>query len=203
MTTIYGFFDNPFGVGDAQAVALTEDGTVVATHICSTEFFAEQDLGMDGISQRKHDIYNRCFPNGWRTQFIHRNESNVPQGFKDAFDKYKQTNNAALRLTAPLHPPRIVSAAMTLQYQHPNGGVVDVIITSPRHWDEVCVGVVKKLIGEERWRVLSETQGFVDTRCRFLTRQEAWPVAEVNGQIIRRVGGDGPSGHGLFSENLY
>ena len=43
-------------------------------------------------------------------------------------------------------------------------------------------------------------QGFIDQFGQFLTREEAWPIAERNTQIIRRVGGDGIK---LYSENLY
>lgn len=43
-------------------------------------------------------------------------------------------------------------------------------------------------------------QGFIDQHNKFLTREEAWIIAEKNGQIFRRCGGDGKK---LFSENLY
>lgn len=46
-------------------------------------------------------------------------------------------------------------------------------------------------------------QGFVDKNGRFLTRTEAWKVAEEAGQIIRRVGGDTANAGTLYSENLY
>jgi hypothetical protein len=43
-------------------------------------------------------------------------------------------------------------------------------------------------------------QGFYDNKGEFLTREEAWIVAEKSNQIIRRVGGDGKR---LFSENCW
>lgn len=43
-------------------------------------------------------------------------------------------------------------------------------------------------------------QGFIDQRGEFMTREEAWTVAEAAGQILRRCGGDGTK---LYSENLY
>lgn len=45
-----------------------------------------------------------------------------------------------------------------------------------------------------------ETQGFIDQHGIFMTRKEAWTVAEAAGQIRFRCGGDGEK---LFSENLY
>jgi hypothetical protein len=46
-------------------------------------------------------------------------------------------------------------------------------------------------------------QGFVDNLGHFLTRSQAWEVAEKSNQIIRRVGGDTKNGGTLYSENLY
>lgn len=46
-------------------------------------------------------------------------------------------------------------------------------------------------------------QGFIDQQGNFLSRTEAWKIAEAAGQIIRRVGGDYLDGGTLFSENLY
>jgi len=45
-------------------------------------------------------------------------------------------------------------------------------------------------------------QGFIDQKGSYLTRTEAWKVAEAAGQIIRRVGGDTADDGTLFSENL-
>ncbi len=48
-----------------------------------------------------------------------------------------------------------------------------------------------------------EEQGFVDQYGVFMSRQEAWSVAEAAGQIRHRCGGDTANGGTLFSENLY
>lgn len=45
-----------------------------------------------------------------------------------------------------------------------------------------------------------EEQGFVTSTGRFVSREEAWPIALAAGQIVRRVGGD--EGR-LYSENLW
>jgi len=66
------------------------------------------------------------------------------------------------------------------------------IICGVRHWDRL---MREQTAGKDSWE-----QGFVDNAGSFLTREEAWEVAEKAGQIVRRVGGDG---HELFSENLY
>ena len=75
-----------------------------------------------------------------------------------------------------------------------------VIICSPRHMDSVARRVIDQLEEDDPcWYTASE-QGFVDQFGNFLTRQEAWIVAERAGQIKNRCGGDGVK---LFSENLY
>ncbi len=69
------------------------------------------------------------------------------------------------------------------------------IVLGVRHFDML----MQNQMGDDKtWR--NSDQGFVDCRGNFLTREEAWVVASENGQIIRRVGGDGKK---LFSENLY
>ena len=66
------------------------------------------------------------------------------------------------------------------------------IVCGPRHWDKI---MHQSAAGKWAWE-----QGFVDQHGEWLTREEAWVIAEAAGQIIRRVGGDGGR---LFSENLY
>ena len=48
-----------------------------------------------------------------------------------------------------------------------------------------------------------EKQGFIDQYGVFMTRQEAWKVAEAADQINYRCGGDDKYGGTLYSENLY
>ena len=67
---------------------------------------------------------------------------------------------------------------------------------SPRHYDKLARAAINKITCRSD---LIE-QGFVDQRGMFMTREEAWAVAEAAGQIVRRCGGDGEK---LFSENLY
>lgn len=72
------------------------------------------------------------------------------------------------------------------------------IIAGVRHWDEIMRAQVGDDVDGAEWE-----QGFLDNKCRFLTRQKAWGVAEAASQIIRRCGGDGAKGGTLYSENLY
>ena len=101
-----------------------------------------------------------------------------------------------------LSAPRIVCSAMRFSYLTKKNIIETVVIPSARHYDPLVHALVSKLIDGDRRRKVGEVQGFIDQQGRFYTREEAWPIAEQNDQIIRRVGGDGPDG-GLYSENLY
>lgn len=87
----------------------------------------------------------------------------------------------------------IVCAANRL----PNGH----LLLGARHWDQKMRDQYK-LSGSEDI-VDFDNQGFMDQRGNFLTRTEAWKVAEKAGQIRYRCGGDEADGGTLYSENLY
>jgi hypothetical protein len=74
------------------------------------------------------------------------------------------------------------------------------VICSVRHWDELSR---QRFNSQEEAMDFNDEQGFVDNKYQFLTRTEAWQVAEAAGQIKRRCGGDTANGGTLYSENLY
>lgn len=87
-----------------------------------------------------------------------------------------------------LDPPRIVCAANRYG---------NILIVAPRHFDPLMHEQIDRLdikISSSHWE-----QGFIDQHRRFYTREEAWKIAEFNGQIIRSVSSPGK----LYSENLY
>lgn len=71
------------------------------------------------------------------------------------------------------------------------------VVLGIRHWDAFMRRGLPDTEGDP------VDQGFIDNRGNFLSRTEAWKVAEAAGQIIRRVGGDESNGGTLYSENLY
>ncbi len=85
------------------------------------------------------------------------------------------------------------------------------VICGVRHFDRLMKDAIEMFVnhaddhGQTFARVywLKSEQGFVDNRGEFLTRQQAWVIAEAAGQIIRRCGGDDANGGTLYSENLY
>jgi len=72
------------------------------------------------------------------------------------------------------------------------------VICGARHFDKIMLGQITHSGGRIEWN--EAEQGFIDQFDTFLSRPEAWKIAEAAGQILRRCGGDGDS---LFSENLY
>lgn len=72
------------------------------------------------------------------------------------------------------------------------------IVPGARHFSPDMREVLKRIYGVD-YHLKVETQGFMDQRGAFLTREEALPLARANGQIRREVGNGGQ----LFSEHLY
>ena len=73
------------------------------------------------------------------------------------------------------------------------------IVPSARHGDTLMHSLITAL-GANFSRC---TQGFIDQYGVFMSRQEAWKVAEAAWQIRKRVEGDATVGGTLYSENLY
>lgn len=82
------------------------------------------------------------------------------------------------------------------------------IICGARHFDPIMRAALKAMSTDHKgWE-----QGFIDNKGTFLTREEAWKIADREGQIRRETGfeefsnprkaGVGDEGK-LFSENLY
>ena len=92
---------------------------------------------------------------------------------------------------------RIVCAAN--RYTYRSGDIsFGVLLVGARHWDSCMRDQAKRCA--YKIDKTTEEQGFIDQFGKFYTREEAFVIAEKNGQIIRRVGGDNGK---LFSENLY
>lgn len=98
-------------------------------------------------------------------------------------------------MSEALAKPRIVCAANQL----PDG----TLLVGPRHWGPTMrqqADTYKKAHGISEKRLAVAKQGFIDQFGKFYSREEAWKIAEANGQIIRDH--DKCVGE-LFSEHLY
>jgi len=83
-TKIFGFHNSIDPYSDAIAIAIAETGDVVAEHYCSSEGFAQTDLGMGFGSTVKHDIYDEAFPEGWTAEFVECSDIASHEGLRAA-----------------------------------------------------------------------------------------------------------------------
>jgi hypothetical protein len=75
-------FSNGGEPGFLTAVAIADDGYVLAQHICSSEFFMKHDLGI--TSGWKHDSYNAHFGAGrWELEWVDQPDAHT--GIQAAF----------------------------------------------------------------------------------------------------------------------
>lgn len=85
----------------------------------------------------------------------------------------------------------------------------DILLVGARHWDITMRAQYDQI--EESYQLPCHSkfeQGFINTWGEFLTRKEAWVVAQHHGQVFRYVGNQDESDMHrtdveLFSENLY
>lgn len=62
-------FNNGGSYGWMSAIAIAEDGNVVAVHTCSNESFMRHDLGL--TSDWKHENYNEHYGEGnWELEWV-------------------------------------------------------------------------------------------------------------------------------------
>lgn len=77
-------FSNVVGGGEGLAVALAEDGTALASHWCSDEFYVEHDLGV--TSDWKHEKYREHYPDGFEVVYVPTREIAGHAGLELAFE---------------------------------------------------------------------------------------------------------------------
>lgn len=96
------------------------------------------------------------------------------------------------RVDNPVPVRRVVCAAIR---RKDDGAMV----CSARHFDAAMHSQIEgSFYMRHQWQ--EAEQGFIDQFGVFMSRKEAWIVANAAGQVIRRVGGDDGC---LYSENLY
>lgn len=106
-------------------------------------------------------------------------------------------------IDSQLSPPRIVCAAN----RHPH---TQELAVGARHFcpvmrrniESMCKAVGAQVMGQSAYAMAWRTseQGFIDQHGRFYNRDDAWKIADANGQIFRDR--DWQTGN-LHSEHLY
>ena len=90
-------FLNTVRAGEGVAYAMAEDGTVLATHLCSSERFVSHDLGViDGCSPTKHIVYRQHYPDGYDMEFVLTKDVLSHPGLSLAYERNQKLgkNNA-------------------------------------------------------------------------------------------------------------
>ena len=80
-------FSNVKGGGDGVAYAMAEDGTVLGSHWCSSEYYVPHDLGViEGSRPDRHETYAKHYPNGYNMVFISARDVRDHEGLRSAFE---------------------------------------------------------------------------------------------------------------------
>lgn len=70
LPTIFGF-NNGGQSGWLQAVLISEDGTELGGHCCSSEAYMPHDLGiLEGSRDDRHEKFRQHYPEGYRMEFV-------------------------------------------------------------------------------------------------------------------------------------
>lgn len=85
MNKIY-CFSNAVGRGYGIAYVMGDDGHVLGSHLCSSEYYVPQDLGAsEGCRLDRHAKYKKHFPEGYEMVFVHSSEVLTDIGLQEAF----------------------------------------------------------------------------------------------------------------------
>jgi hypothetical protein len=81
-----------------EAMAIAEDGHVLAGHACSDHGFIAHDMGV--TSKRKHDKYDAHYPEGWELVLV-EGDPRDHAGLAQAFDAHAALTVARARAAEP------------------------------------------------------------------------------------------------------
>ncbi len=91
LPTIFGF-NNGGHPSFLEAVLLAEDGTFLGNHACSSENFMLTDLGiLKGSSPNRHEGFRKHYPDGYKMEFISRDNVEGHEGLKKAYELNKKS----------------------------------------------------------------------------------------------------------------
>lgn len=74
-------------------MAMTEDGTYIAGHVCSSHGFIHHDMGFTG--DWKHDHYDEHYPDGWELEFVESADVKSHKGVQKAYELNQQKGREA------------------------------------------------------------------------------------------------------------
>lgn len=90
-TKIYVFCNGIYPTGDMVGVAIGEDGSFLASHLSSNDYYLKFDMGV--TSEIKHDIYKQHYPNGFEILFVSQPREHA--GLSEALQRNKKLQEKA------------------------------------------------------------------------------------------------------------
>lgn len=85
LPVIYGF-NNGGSPGFYHAVLIAEDGNCLGGHLCSHDDYMPHDLGiLEGSRPDRHEDFKKHYPNGYRMDFVYKNEISDHVALNEAF----------------------------------------------------------------------------------------------------------------------
>ena len=89
-------FSNVVGGGDGIACAMAEDGTILGSHWCSSEYYVPNDLGVnEGSRPDRHEDYKKHYPNGYKMEFVPASDVKTHEGLQRAFKLNREQGERA------------------------------------------------------------------------------------------------------------
>jgi len=90
LPTIMAFI-NCGSPGWFEALSISEDGTVLGSHICSADYYVPTDLGViKGTRPDRHVEYRNHYPNGYKMEHVRSSEIKYHEKLQKAFTLHKQ-----------------------------------------------------------------------------------------------------------------
>lgn len=95
--TIFCFINGPKDLGDVIVSALAEDGTFLAEHMSSSEWWAKHDIGL--TSNWKHEAYKAHYPDGYELEWV--DDARTHERLNCAYSKHIEDNGPPEEACAP------------------------------------------------------------------------------------------------------
>lgn len=105
LPVIYGF-NNGGNTSNWMGCLIAEDGTPLGTHVCSSESFMLDDLGiLEGTGHWRHEEFKKHYPDGYVMEFVSLEDVETHVKLNKAFEAHKLTNPGAESATETATAP--------------------------------------------------------------------------------------------------
>lgn len=90
-------FSNTVNGDEGVAYAMAEDGTVLASHFCSSELYVPHDLGIiNGCRPDRHEAYKQHYPDGYELEFVSARDVASHPGISLAYERNQELGKSTV-----------------------------------------------------------------------------------------------------------